>query len=242
MPILHRIRRHLLGDTAPQVPIAAPGAQLSAIASAHADPGQPDDVLIDLALRAAARARTIDMSGVCARMAAPPHWPAIWPGEHYKLLGALIEEIRPGVVVEIGTFQGLSALAMRRHLPAGARLHTFDIVPWREIDGVALRDEDFADGVLVQELGDLADASVLRRHAPLLQSAEFIFVDGPKNVVFERALIAGLDRIGLPLRPIVMFDDIRLWNMLAIWQELAHPKLDLTSFGHWSGTGLVHWT
>ena len=242
MPLLQRIRRRLLGDTAPKLPIAAPGAQLSAIASTHTDPGQPTDALVDLALRAAARARTIDMSAVCARMAAPPHWPAIWPGEHYKLLGALVEEIRPGIVVEVGTFQGLSALAIKRHLRPGARLHTFDVVPWREIDGVALRAEDFGDGALLQEIGDLADDAVLRRHAPLLQRAEFIFVDGPKNVDFERALIAGLDRIGLPLRPIVMFDDIRLWNMLAIWQELGHPKLDLTSFGHWSGTGLVHWT
>ena len=23
--------------------------------------------------------------------------------------------------------------------------------------------------------------------------------------------------------------------------EIARPKLDLTSFGHWSGTGLVEW-
>lgn len=42
--------------------------------------------------------------------------------------------------------------------------------------------------------------------------------------------------------PIVMFDDIRLWNMLAIWWRLDRPKLDLTSFWHWSGTGLVDWT
>ncbi len=36
-----------------------------------------------------------------------------------------------------------------------------------------------------------------------------------------------------------MFDDIRVWNMLEIWRGIRRPKLDLTSFGHWSGTGLV---
>ena len=39
--------------------------------------------------------------------------------------------------------------------------------------------------------------------------------------------------------PIVMLDDIRLWRMLSFWQDIPRPKLDLTSFGHWSGTGLV---
>jgi len=39
----------------------------------------------------------------------------------------------------------------------------------------------------------------------------------------------------------VLFDDIRLWNMLDIWRSIDFPKLDLTSFGHWSGTGVVQW-
>jgi hypothetical protein len=36
-----------------------------------------------------------------------------------------------------------------------------------------------------------------------------------------------------------MFDDTRLPSMLKFWRELDYPKLDFTSFGHWSGTGLV---
>jgi hypothetical protein len=38
-----------------------------------------------------------------------------------------------------------------------------------------------------------------------------------------------------------MFDDTRVLNMIEIWRRLNRPKLDLTSFGHWSGTGLVDW-
>jgi predicted O-methyltransferase YrrM len=223
------------------MPFAAANVQLSTIASAHDDAGQPSDALVDLALRAASRARTVSMDDVAARMPSGPRWPMFWPGEHYKLLGALVEEIKPTVVIEVGTFQGLSALAIKKHLPQGARLHTFDIVPWQQIDGSAFVADDFADGKVRQELGDLADPDVFRRYTPLLQSAEFIFIDGPKNVVFEEKLVAALDAIALPKRPIVMFDDVRLWNMLAIWRRIAHPKLDITSFGHWSGTGLVHW-
>jgi hypothetical protein len=29
--------------------------------------------------------------------------------------------------------------------------------------------------------------------------------------------------------------------MLGVWRGIARPKLDLTSFGHGSGTGLVRW-
>jgi hypothetical protein len=32
-----------------------------------------------------------------------------------------------------------------------------------------------------------------------------------------------------------------MMNMIGIWRGIRHPKLDLTSFGHWSGTGLVEW-
>lgn len=38
------------------------------------------------------------------------------------------------------------------------------------------------------------------------------------------------------------FDDIRLWNMLRIWREIRLPKMDMTSFGPWCGTGLCEWT
>jgi hypothetical protein len=38
-----------------------------------------------------------------------------------------------------------------------------------------------------------------------------------------------------------MFDGIRVLNMIGIWRRLARPKMDLTSFGHWSGTGLADW-
>ena len=39
----------------------------------------------------------------------------------------------------------------------------------------------------------------------------------------------------------IVFDDIRLWNMLRIWHGIRRPKLDMVSFGHWSGTGWFDW-
>ena len=37
----------------------------------------------------------------------------------------------------------------------------------------------------------------------------------------------------------IVLDDIRVWTMIKTWREITLPKLDITSFGHWSGTGIV---
>jgi len=66
-------------------------------------------------------------------------------------------------------------------------------------------------------------------------------VDGPKDGFFERQFLKHLSEIDTAAHKLLVFDDIRTWNMLAIWREISFPKLDLTSFGHWTGTGLVDW-
>ncbi|WP_341884141.1 hypothetical protein [Synechococcus sp. UW140] len=37
----------------------------------------------------------------------------------------------------------------------------------------------------------------------------------------------------------LLLDDIHLLPMVECWRSISSPKLDLTSFGHWSGTGIV---
>jgi len=41
--------------------------------------------------------------------------------------------------------------------------------------------------------------------------------------------------------PILLFDDIRLWNLLRIWKEICFIKMDMTSFGYLCGTGQGEW-
>ncbi len=174
-------------------------------------------------------------------MAAPPYYPEIWPGEHYKLLAGLVAAQQPRRVVEIGTAQGWSALALQSSLPPGSELVTFDIVPWTEMGNTAFRASDFEAGKLRQMLGDLSDKAFFAQCADLLSGCELLFVDAPKDGVFEQKLLENLSTIQLPPDALVVFDDVRLWNMLRIWREIKRPKLDLTSFGHWTGTGLVDW-
>ena len=76
----------------------------------------------------------------------------------------------------------------------------------------------------------------------VLQKADLIFVDGSKDGISENVFIKLFDRISFENNPIVFFDDIKFEIMIKIWREIKHPKLDITSFGHWSGSGLVDWS
>src|SRR4029453_6129766 len=78
-----------------------------------------------------------------ARRPNVPDYFDVWPGEHYRVLAAWMVVLRPKVVIEIGTFSGLSALAMKKYLPADGKITTFDVSDWRSIPGGALTVEDF---------------------------------------------------------------------------------------------------
>jgi len=211
----------------------------SMICSADDDAG-PSQRLIDLSLQAIKLANEIRLDEIAARKDIP-EWFNVWPGEHYKLLAALVQILRPKVVIEIGTFTGLSALAIKQFLPPEGTLATFDLQPWQGIEEHVLTEADFADGRFVQHLDNLADEEPFERHRALLESAEFLFIDGPKDGVTEYVWMKRFQTLRFKNKPILLFDDIRLMSMVPFWRTLKHPKLDLTSFGHWSGTGLVDW-
>jgi len=125
---LRTLKRRLIGPHLPVFPVEARQVEYSAILTADDEPARPSERLMDLALGAVQRARSVSMAAVTERMKEPPFYPEIWPGEHYKLLAGLVLEMRPEVVIEIGTAAGLSALAMGQYLPEGSRLFTFNIV------------------------------------------------------------------------------------------------------------------
>ena len=226
----------------PASPCVVRHAAPSMLFSMDDDCGRADDWLLDLALLSIREARQAPLSSVTARMHRPPFWPEIWPGEHYKLLWGIVAALGPTRIVEVGTYTGLSALAMLASLTPAARLTTYDVLPWDAIPETCLCPADFADGRLVQHISDLSDPAAFASHSSTIQNADLIFVDGPKDGAFEERFLHHLGGLRFERAPLVVLDDIRLWNMLAPWRGISAPKLDLTSFGHWSGTGLVHWT
>lgn len=224
----------------PASPVAARHSEPSMIFSLDDDGARPDNRLIDLALASIQEARNIDLSHLSARMKGGPDYPNVWPGEHYRLLAGIVKSLQPQVIIEIGTATGLSALALKEFLPPQGILVTFDIIPWNEFKDTVLTPDDF-NPHFVQHIGDIAAPSTIIDHHALLQSADLIFIDAAKDGISEAAMISNLDLLTFEKSPILIFDDIRLWNMLKIWRDIVQPKLDITSFGHWSGTGLVHW-
>ncbi|MGH3322149.1 MAG: class I SAM-dependent methyltransferase [Streptosporangiaceae bacterium] len=200
----------------------------------------PNDRLLDLALAAAAHARRVDLTWLAERASAEERdFVGHWPGEHYRLLAACVEHLRPRLVVEIGTFTGLSALAAKAHLPADGRVVTYDIAPWWSFPDAVLDDSDLDDR-LEQRLGDLGDSDFFATQVETLAEADLMLLDGPKDGRFEPKFLQLYLPIFRSTDTVLVVDDIRFVNMIQLWRDLPHPKLDLTSFGHWTGTGSPH--
>lgn len=221
-------------------PVKSSSAQLSVIASGH-DDVQADRFLLDLSLASIQKAFDLELSDIAAREASEQSWVSIYPGEHYKLLGGIMQTLQPKVIVELGTFLGQASLTMKKYMPTDAQLHTFDVIAWNQFELTCLRPEDFADGRLIQHTDDLTTTAGATKHKALLESADFVFIDMLKDGIQEGKVLEQLAKLKLKKDCVIMFDDIRVWNMVKFWRDVKRPKIDLTSFGHWSGTGLIHW-
>jgi len=218
------------------------GAEISVIVPAAEAKSKPTDRLFDVSMQAVQVARKTDHSDIVAKMIEFPHWPNIYPGEHYKLLTGLVTVLQPKLVIEIGTATGYSSLAMKKVLPPNSKIVTFDIVPWKEFPKCILQESDFSDGRLVQEIADLTNKAQMEKYRSLLEQADFVFVDAAKDGIQEQVFLDNFGMLNFTNNPIFMFDDIRVINMIQIWHDIKRPKLDVTCYGHWAGTGLIDWT
>lgn len=220
-------------------PFKAEGMLHSVAASVHDDPYQPTPSLIDLSMKAISKAREVNLSFLDSRVKEDPYYHQIWPGEHYKLLAALTLVMQPQFVIEIGTSTGISALSMQPFLPKEGKLISFDLFPWQKLPGTILNESDFEKGNFKQYAADLSDPPICEKYHTILQEADLIFIDATHDGDVEKKILGNLEKITFSKKVYLLFDDIRFWSMLAFWRNISYPKLDLTSFGHWSGTGLV---
>ena len=222
----------------PSTIVTARHAELSVISSVDdLHPGS-NGFLIELLLDAARAATLIDLSPLAGRCQTPEDrlFVETWPGEHYRLLPALAKTLDATSVVEVGTYLGQGTLA----LALGAeKVITYDIAAWTAFPSTVLLDSDFETGI-EQRIGDLSDPEYFDSQLDTLMAADLIFVDGPKDGTFERIFGTRLYEAIAGTGKVVIWDDIRLLSMVDIWRKFDVYKLDATSFGHWSGTGLTH--
>ena len=220
-------------------PVRAEHGEYSMILSAHDNFAALTSELLHLSLKAIEHAASVDLGEIGMRNEQAKKYSNLWPGEHYRLLAGFVQVLKPELIIEIGTSTGLSALCLKRFLPPNGKIATFDIVPWREYPATALKADDFEDQKLVQHVADLSIDSTMQKYASLVQKAELIFIDAAHDGKLEEQILANLKKVPFRKKAYILLDDIRVWTMLKTWREIPFPKVDLTSFGHWSGTGLV---
>lgn len=163
-----------------------------------------------------------------------------FPGEHYRIINALVKIIKPKHVVEIGTYTGLGTLSLKESAPKNCKITTYDVVKWNNLDvGSHLNNNHFKNNKFKQIIGDLSDDNFFKKNKKILNTAEIIFLDAPKDNIFEYNFMKKITTLDKKKDKILIIDDIKFINMIDLWRKINSPKIDITSFGHWSGTGLV---
>ena len=163
-----------------------------------------------------------------------------FPGEHYRIISSIVNVTNSTKVVEIGTYTGLGTLSIKEGFKKEGSIKTFDIIEWDKLNIAShLNENDFKDGSIKQLIGDLSDNNFLNKNIDILNEAEIIFMDAPKDNKFEYRMMNQFLKLEKKQNKLLILDDIKFINMIDLWRSIKSPKIDLSSFGHWCGTGIV---
>lgn len=166
-----------------------------------------------------------------------------FPGDHYRILAGLITHLDrssgPLTLVDIGTHYGTSARTMLDFSEENDQVITYDVAPIENYCTRYITEHDF-NTRLTQHVVNIVEPESWLAHKEILINADFIMCDGPKDGVFEASFFELLASTELTKKPRWLFlDDIRFPSEMIYWRLIDSPKVDLTSVGHFSGTGLV---
>jgi hypothetical protein len=140
--------------------------------------------------------------------------------EHYRLL-TYISTLYNGVsLLDIGSYQGSSAIALSFNKKN--KVISYDIEHQPEIADIKIPNIQFIKG------------NVLKHKI----ASPFIMLDTYHDGEFEQEFVDHLLKINY--KGLVMFDDINLnKEMSNFWNGLKNEKYNLTHIGHHSGTGIA---
>lgn len=148
--------------------------------------------------------------------------------QHYRFL-AYISTLLPdgSTIFEIGTRWGASAAALSKN--KNVHVVTCDIRDAIEDQKPSIKDIPNIEFII----GDGFD--LIEKY----KDSKIIFMDvDPHDGVQERKMIQKL--IDVEFKGILLLDDIHLnKEMNDFWKSITQDKCDLTSIGHYSGTGIV---
>jgi len=147
--------------------------------------------------------------------------------EHYRLLAYITEMFNNIKILDIGTRYGESAICLSRN--KSNKIITYDISnqcvnmtpELFKINNIEFRHKDFRDD------SEVKDASII-----------FLDVD-PHDGYKEKEMYEFIKANNF--KGILIVDDIILnEGMKQFWASIEKRKEDITSLGHWSGTGVVY--
>ena len=159
-----------------------------------------------------------------------------FPGSHYRILNGIVKFLNPKLVIEVGTYTGMGTFALSQNL--NGEIVSFDIIDYKNFE-THLNDEFLKKNKFKQYLSDLSEKTEYDKHYQLLNNADIIFIDAPKDGKFEYKLLENMTNLKNKENKILIFDDIKFMNMINLWNSIKSPKMDIASVGNWTGTGLV---
>ena len=144
--------------------------------------------------------------------------------EHYKLLAAFSTMYDNSNLLDIGTYKGCSSLALSYNKTN--QIKSFDLIDHRKLSSYPENVEYI--------IGDFTN----NKYKELVISSPFIMLDTFHDGIFENYAYKYLK--SLNWKGYLLLDDINLNNeMKEFWKSIEIEKHEITSYGHWSGTGLV---
>ena len=159
-----------------------------------------------------------------------------FPGSHYRILNGIVKFLDPKLVIEVGTYTGMGTFALSQNL--NGEIVSFDIIDYKNFE-THLNDEFLKKNKFKQYLSDLSEKTEYDKHYQLLNNADIIFIDAPKDGKFEYKLLENMTNLKNKENKILILDDIKFMNMINLWNSIKSPKMDAASVGNWTGTGLV---
>lgn len=165
---------------------------------------------------------------------------------HYLLLTAIADAINAEQIIEIGTASGTSLWSWLRSSQVKS-VSTWDIFPIETCTGWFHNNthQQFIEKHIqndqrwIQYVEDLTQEEIWRSRKDLFAKADIIFIDGPHDGNFENVIFQNILKLENKNSILLIFDDIHVSSMVDFWCNISLPKLDATSVGHQSGTGLA---
>ena len=147
--------------------------------------------------------------------------------EHYRLLSYISSLYKDSLLIDIGTYQGFSALALGYN--QSNKVLSYDIIQNESVD--ILKAYEICSNITFNVQNILNNFNIVH-------SSPFIILDTAHDGNFENIFINKL--IEEKWNGILLMDDILEYPALyKIWNSIKLEKYELTSKGHWSGTGAI---